>query len=242
MSSKSEVILVGNYIIKCIETILQVRADRQNLNRYFNFFEKKSSKKCVFSQKQTIVTLLSAWQKTPETCVGKDAWIKMFSKIIDEQILLDSEYNVKDGFRQLLFVHVLMELEQMIHRYRKGLKMETMKELVEIASYQWHISLKLTIFEILIKLGKQIIVPSTTVETRVSGPKHRKISITRNGTGRFLFIYFLICYLKSFTLSNERKKISGYSHLAPYIAILALFALGRQMEVPIYFRPYITAY
>jgi len=70
---------------------------------------------------------------------------------------MDFEYKVKDGFRQLLFVHVLIELEQIIHYYKTGLKMNTMKELVEIASYQWHISIKIIIFEILIKLGKQLI-------------------------------------------------------------------------------------
>jgi len=67
--------------------------------------------------------------------------------------------------------------------------------------------------------------------TRVSGPKkNRKIVITCDKTD---FFHFLICYVKSSTLSNERKN----KWALPPSALLALFALWHHMGVPTFFSP-----
>jgi len=65
------------------------------------------------------------------------------------------------------------------------------------------------------------------------GRPNRKIGIARKGTGRFVLFFDILCKI---VYSIEWvKTISGHSHLAPYSAILTLFALGRQMGVPTYF-------
>ena len=102
-----------------------------------------------------LIALFSIWQRAPFNEEWNGQWVNIFADILNDKIIINLGGNGFNEQHQIVLVHFFMEFQQMLTKFDQTLRKKTMAEMVRIVSMKTiDISIKIVIFEILIKLGK----------------------------------------------------------------------------------------